>query len=138
MGPGDHSPAGGDVERHRRVELRVPGSERYLEMIRSVVGRTARLFGFSYDGVEDLALAVHEAAVLVLMTEPDGLTLSMVDEGLGRLLATEVRSEASQTGPWPPADLDHDIRWQVLSALCRDVRFLDDDGVGIGLRQPLR
>jgi hypothetical protein len=122
----------GDLE----MELRVPGSPHYLQTIRTVVGRAAHLMGFSFDGIEDLALAVDEAAVLLLERAPSVLWLRLEGGDSGVL---EVRIGTPATLPaWPPDDLENDTRWQILSALCERTWPISGSPSGVGLAQTTR
>jgi hypothetical protein len=120
------------------IEVRVPGSQDFLEILRSVVGRATRMAGFSFDGIEDFALAVDEAAVLLLSSEPTvlHLTTSPVAAGVSRIGV--LISVTAPQGAWPPPELGSDTRWQVLEAICEEVWILDDGRVGIGLAQSVR
>lgn len=121
-----------------RIDLRVPGNDRFLEMLRGVVGRAARAAGFTFDGIEDLALAVDEAAILLLEAEPDQLRLEIegVNPASGRLRAVITLIESST--PWPTPHLRDGMRWQVLSALIDEIVLLDDGRAGISLSQRVR
>ncbi|MFP3913393.1 MAG: hypothetical protein ACLFWM_00830 [Actinomycetota bacterium] len=122
-----------------RVSIRVPGEGRYIELLRSTVGRAARLSGFTFDGIEDLALAVDEAAVLLLDAEPLMLDLRLgeVGAGTGRMLVFVSMHDPARE--WVRDDqLGSDMRWQVLDALCEDVWLMDGRQPGIGLSQTVR
>lgn len=97
------------------MELRVPGSVRYLQTLRTVIGRAGHLLGFSFDGIEDLALAVDEAAVLLLELHPHALLLLLESTDDGDLEMRLVTNQPSLA--WPPPDLESDTRWQIVSAL---------------------
>lgn len=120
------------------IEITVPGADRYLEILRGVVGRAARICGFSYAGIEDFALAVDETAVLLLDTRPEHLSLRLerVVPGSGSLMARlTVRSPGVD---WPPKNVHSDLRWQILTALSEDVWLLDGEEQGVGLSQSVR
>ena len=117
-----------------RVELTTPGAEAYLEVIRAVVGRAARLAGFSFDGIEDLVLAVDEAAVLLLSTRPESVRLRMVSVDGGIEAMLHVKEPHHR---WPPEAVAEHTGWQVLHALCERV-WIATPQPGIGLFQGLR
>ncbi len=117
-----------------RIDLTVPGADSHLGVIRTVVGRAAMIAGFTFDGIEDFSLAIHEASALLLTGAPSRVVMSLWGEG--EVLIVEVRADGSD-GTWPAADLDEDIRWNLLNALCDRVWVLDGQ-VGIGLSQAKR
>lgn len=117
------------------IQLEVPGEDIYLEFLRGVVGRAARVKGFTYAGIEDFALAVDEAAVLLLETKPRRIRLELRGVRDPRDLTASLKIEGEGID-WPPANLEHDTRWQILAALCEEVRMISP--AGIGLAQPVR
>ncbi len=117
-----------------RIDLTVPGADSHLGVIRTVVGRAAMIAGFTFDGIEDFSLAIHEASALLLTGTPSRVLMSLWSEG--EVLMVEVRAEGSD-GTWPAGELGEDIRWNLLNALCDRVWVLDGQ-VGIGLSQSKR
>lgn len=118
------------------MELRVPGSAQYLQTIRTVVGRAGHLLGFSFDGIEDLALATDEASGLLIDGSSTSLCLSFESLSSGGL---EVRIVTAERIPnWPPDNLRDDTRWQILSALSERVWPITGETSGIGLSQSTR
>lgn len=119
------------------IEVTVPGDDRFLEVLRAAVGRAAHISGFTFDGIEDLALIVNEAAVLLLESHPTSIRLSAagVRPGTGAISA-EITAAGSGS-PWPPHGLASSMRWKVMSTLCESVWLLEA-GTGVGLRQSVR
>lgn len=118
------------------IELMVPAFDPFLQMVRSVVGRAAGMAGFTFDGIEDFALAVDEAATLLIEHSGSALRLAITGIEAGQLVATLDIGEADG---WPPSGLESDTGWQVLSALCDRVWVLDGPHQhGIGLSQLTR
>lgn len=118
------------------MELKVPGSAHYLQTIRTVVGRAGHLLGFSFDGIEDLALATDEASSLLIEGSPTSLCLSFESLSTGGL---EVHIVTADRIPnWPPDNLLDDTRWQILSALSEKVWPITGETSGIGLSQSTR
>lgn len=121
------------------ITLQVPGQDRFLGLVRGVVGRAAQIGGFTYSGIEDFSLVVDEAVVLLLEKEPRQLTLRLgeVAESSGRITVVVTVQDAKDD--WPPAhDLGQDMRWQVLDALCEEVWLVEGSDPGIGLAQSRR
>lgn len=118
------------------IELSFPAHPTSLEILRSVVGRAARIAGFSYDGIEDFAMAVDEAATLLFESDPYDVTLTISGmRPAGRLEV--VVTARDPTKALSLADLREGYRWDVLQALCEEVRWIDT-GTAIGLAQSTR
>lgn len=117
------------------IMLRVPPSGRFLELLRTTVGRIAHLAEFSFDGIEDMALAVDEAAVLILEYRPTGLELAVRETESG--LALEVTG-LGISEVWPPEGLEEDTRWLILSTVSEHSWIIRGDPAGIGLAQSSR
>lgn len=118
------------------VEVRVPASDSFIEILRGTAGRMARIAGMTYNGIEDFCLAVDEAAVLLLESTPTELAMSVAlapSDGLHVSLTM-----LSPRRQWPPADLESDTRWRIIGAMCEKMWVLDGDEVGIGLFQSVR
>lgn len=120
------------------IDVSVPGTEAFVEVLRGVIGRATRVAGFTFDGIEDFALAVDEAAVLLMETSPVRLHLRVLDVGPGRSSLTALITAEELDGSWPPTDLESSTRWQILATLCERVWLLDTGDVGIGLTQSVR
>lgn len=134
------SPTGYESRQDGTIVIRVPGSERFLEILRGAVGRATRISGFSYDGIEDFSLVIDEAAVLLLENRPGSLELTLSGVGSGSERVEAMLSMSNFAGSWPPAGLSEGTRWQIIEALCESVAILDDgtEGKGITLTQTVR
>lgn len=118
------------------IEISFPAHASSLEILRSVIGRASRIAGFSYDGIEDFAMAVDEAATLLIESRPSDLTLTL--RGMDAAERLEVRVSAhGQTKALSMAELRDGYRWDVLEALCEEV-WWDEAGTTIGLAQSTR
>lgn len=134
------SPIGSESSRDGTIVIRVPGSDRFLEVLRSAVGRATRISGFSFDGIEDFSLVINESAVLLLESGPASLELTLSGVGSGTERVKANLSMSNFAGIWPPAGLSDGTRWQIIEALCESVAILDDgmQGKGITLTQTVR
>jgi hypothetical protein len=119
------------------IEITVPGDDRFLEVLRAAVGRAAHISGFTFDGIEDLALIVNEAAVLLLDSRPTTIRMSATGVAPGTSALSAEITASGVRSPWPPDGLVSSMRWQVMSTLCESVWLLDG-GTGVGLRQSVR
>ena len=98
------------------AELRLPAEAAYVSVLRATAVSLAARLDFTVDDLEDLRMAVSEAAGLVLEQAPEGGTLEAAFAfGDGRVT---VRVGTVTDSPVPvPRD---DFAWQVLSALTVD------------------
>lgn len=134
------SPIGRHNAHTGTIVIRVPGSDRFLEILRAAVGRATRISGFSFDGIEDFSLVIDEAAVLLLENEPESLELTLTGVSAGTERVEANLSMSTFTGTWPPENLADGTRWQIIEALCESVSVLNDEarGKGITLAQTVR
>lgn len=99
------------------VLVRIPPTPEHLALLRTAVAGFAARDHFTLDQVDDLRLAVEEAAVQLLKHvagEGLSLTVSRTEPGL------EVRLSADVTGDEPVIDEDS-FSWVILRALADDV-----------------
>lgn len=110
------------------VLVRVPAKPELVRVLRAVASSVATRSEMSFEAVEEVRIAVDEAATLLLgLTAGDGavleLSLETLPEGLRGRIAVE---------PAPPSsDADRLQRtwpWRVLAGVCQDVAFVPQDG----------
>jgi serine/threonine-protein kinase RsbW len=109
------------------VRVSVPARPEFVHVLRGVVGAVAGRLPFTLDGVDDLRLAVDEAAAKLLSSpgEPQTLRLDLRPMP-GRL---ELVVAADVGAAWPPDGLEQSLTWKVLQALAENVRFERWNGV---------
>ena len=109
------------------VSVRVPAEAELVRVLRAVASSVATRAEMSFDSVEELRIAVDEAATLLLGLEaPDGavleLSLEQVTDGVRARIAVEPAPDVIDTDglrqTWP---------WRVLVGLCHDVAFAPQD-----------
>ena len=119
--------------RRADVELRVPADSAYVSVLRTTAAGLAARLDFTLDDVEDLRMAVSEAAAIVLETARPGTDLTMrlwVDPGA--VVAAVAVAEADGDG------VDEDgFAWQVLTTLASDAAVLSAEG-GLELELTVR
>lgn len=129
-------PVDGDTTERGAIEMCFPAQATSLEILRSVIGRASRIAGFSYDGIEDFAMAVDEAVTLLIESHPSDLILTLT--GMDSSERLEVRVSAQEpTKALSLAEMRDGYRWEVLQTLCEEV-WWDDVGTTIGLAQSTR
>jgi hypothetical protein len=99
----------------------IPAGKTYVHVLRSVVASVASRVPMSYDDVDDLRLAVDEAAARLLLLR-DVPTVSMsvrhAADGLDIVIAVPGDDLA-----WPEAAWENTLTWKILTALMERVRF---------------
>lgn len=133
----------GDIEQRPTapdpsLSLDLPASDTFLDLIRTGVGRMARRAGFSFDGIEDLALAANEAAGLLLSASPERLHIEVLEaDGSSPGLVLRI-SAAGCRGTWPPPALEQDVKWQVLEALSDAIQLHPEGSTGFIITQHVK
>ncbi len=107
------------------VVVSVPARAENVHVIRAVTASVASRVPISFDGIEDLKLAVDEASARLLAVGASANTLQL------RIEAFDDRLEATASvdvvvGSWPPPGIEDTFSWRVMSALV-DVVTLDVD-----------
>jgi serine/threonine-protein kinase RsbW len=107
--------------------LVMPARSDLLSLLRTVVADLAARRGFSYDAIDDLRIAVSEAATFLLGAGTAAsrlqLRVSPIDGGLSVGVSTDAATEG-----WPPPGADRTLAWQVLSALTDEAALVLDGG----------
>ncbi|MEJ5946176.1 anti-sigma regulatory factor [Pseudokineococcus basanitobsidens] len=103
------------------VVLRLPADPAYLSVLRTTAAALGARLDLTLEEVEDVRIAVDEAAALVLGSPPIGQTgvLEAVFEASPRRLAVLVHGPA---GSLPGRG---EVAWAVLEALAGDVRAVE-------------
>ena len=107
--------------------LDLPARSDLLALLRTVVADLAARRGFSYDAIDDLRIAVSEAATFLLGAASPAsrlqLRISPSSDGLVVGISTDAVTDA-----WPPPGADRSLAWQVLSALTDEAALALDNG----------
>jgi serine/threonine-protein kinase RsbW len=106
------------------VIVTVPASAGHLAILRTTVGGFAARDQFTLDQVDDLRMAVEEAAVQLLRQmrgERIEMTIQTTDNGV------EVRLSGEVPGAAPVID-DSSFSWTILRALADDLRIDQNEG----------
>jgi serine/threonine-protein kinase RsbW len=113
------------------VEIRIPATSAYVVLLRSAVGALASRLDFTLDRLDDLRLAVDEAAALLLGdAAPDSDLIFRATEDNGILDVTLLAPTRKRRPP-----VAGSFAWTVLTALVDEVRAdVDGDVVTISLR----
>lgn len=104
------------------VTLSVPPTPGYLALLRTVVGGCAGREGFTLDQIDDVKMAVDEAAVQLLRSsQGTGISIDVV---IGEA-ALEVHISA-EVGDEQPVIDESSFSWTILQALSDELRVEND------------
>ena len=95
------------------VELRLPADGAYASVLRTLTAGLAARLDFTMDDIEDLRIAVSEAAAMVLDEADPGAVLDCRFQLGGNQLALTIGAEAQA----PTAPDYESFGWQVLATL---------------------
>lgn len=117
------------------VSVTVPATPRAIDVLRSVAGVVAGRTPMGFDRVDDLRLAVSEAAGRLIQAAGGTGTIRQevaVDDHSVRI---DLTLPAADIGRWPIGPNIDAFSWVVIETLADDVNeSMTDDGPGIGLR----
>jgi serine/threonine-protein kinase RsbW len=105
------------------IHVRVPARPDFVRVLRAVASSVAARGEMSFDAVEEIRIAVDEAATLMLGLRSDGAgTLAMSLEPFGNGLRARITLTPGAI-PRDPDELRTSWPWRVLAGLCDDVVF---------------
>ncbi len=106
-----------------QVELRVPADSAYASVLRTTAAALAARVDFTIDDIEDLRMAVAEAAALVLEQADAAADLTCRFDLAPERLTVRLDAPAADAAP----DLDS-FAWQVLTTLASSADIDAGDG----------
>jgi serine/threonine-protein kinase RsbW len=102
------------------IRVSVPARAEFVHVLRAVTATVASRVPVSFDGIEDLRLAVDEACAQLLALDGPPTMLTLLLRPLPERLEVVVRIDAAAEG-WPPPALERTLGWRVLTALVEAV-----------------
>jgi serine/threonine-protein kinase RsbW len=120
-------------ERRDAVTVTVPAHPEYVHVLRAVAASVASRARVTVDAVDDLRLAVTEAASRLLAIRAGLSTLTLEAEVLEDRIELAVRADAP-VADWPPPGFEQTLAWTVMTALVDAIRpELSGDGPALRL-----
>lgn len=114
------------VMEDRSLQVTIPADSRYVRVMRMVASRGAVAGGMRYDRIEDLALAMDEAAAELLEVD-GGSALHGEVVAAGDRLSVRLWIDAS-TDRWPSPTWSGSLGEAVLASTSGEVTFEESDG----------
>ncbi len=105
------------------VIVTVPAQAGCVHVLRAVVAGVAARLDLSIDDVEELRIAVDEAAVLLLQLHPLATALRAEVTADPRALTIRLSSDTALSSDWPPAGAEEAWPWRVISGLSDEAGF---------------
>ena len=109
------------------ASVTIPANANHVHVLRAVAASVAARLPMSLDDVDDLRLAVDEAAARLLQLRGGG-ELTLVVGATPDGLDVSVSSDA-ESSTWPGPDTKSTLPWKILTALADQVAFERRDGV---------
>jgi len=107
------------------VSVAVPAHPDHVHVLRAVTASVAARLPMSLDDVDDLRLAVDEAASRLLQL-PQGTRVVLDVAARSEGLEISITTDADATR-WPEPDAKSSLPWKILTALAERVVFERDD-----------
>lgn len=109
------------------VSIKIPSSADHVSLLRALIGMYAAHENFTLEEVDDMRMAVEEAAVQLLRRSV-GDHISMELNSDGPTLSAELRSAVPGN---EPVMKETSFSWTILSALSDDVSLTSHEGTAV-------
>jgi len=109
------------------VYVSIPATPQHVHVLRTVAGGVAARLDATLDEIEDLRLAVDEAAGGMLAAGP-AATLHLSMDPAERRVNVRLATDAQVNGQWSPVEARGSFSAQILAALVDDLSFEADEG----------
>jgi serine/threonine-protein kinase RsbW len=109
------------------ITVTIPADPEFLHILRQLTGGVAARLRLTIDDIEDLKLAVDEAASSMLTRLPVASEITLALDTDGAALRATVSSDAT-TDVWPIKGLLDSLAWKVIIGLVGDASAERDDG----------
>jgi serine/threonine-protein kinase RsbW len=108
------------------VTVTVPSDPEFLHVLRQLTGGVAARLALTIDDIDDLKLAVDEAASSMLTLLPSSTEIALaLNTDVDTLRATVSSDAASEA--WPIPGLFDSLSWKVITGLVGDARAERDE-----------
>lgn len=109
------------------VKLSVGSTGESVYLLRTVVASIAARLDFSLDDIDDLTLAVSEAAAFLLAEATHLSRLSLRVAASGSRVEAVLSIDPSGV-EWPPPNVRNGLAWKILSGLADEADFVHEAG----------
>ena len=119
------------------VVVTVPAQAASVHVLRAVVASVAARLELSIDAVEEMRIAIDEAAALLLLLQLDAATVLRAQISADASTVTTLLStDGALVSEWPPPGAEGSWPWRVITGLCDEAAFeRHADGPAILMRR---
>ena len=107
------------------IALRIPAQAEYLHITRAVVGAAALRLDLTYEALDDLRLAVDEAATRLLLTPGTHIDVRIIPRG--RVIEVRLSTDSAREA-FPDEEERTALAWTLMDALVDEVEAGASDG----------
>lgn len=104
----------------------VPANAAFIHILRAAVAGVTASFSHDLDTIDDLRLAITEAAACLLRSDAPGTSVEMTVTA-GQERVEVLASRAGRTDRWPPTGAAADLARLVLEATVHELAFDTDE-----------
>jgi serine/threonine-protein kinase RsbW len=104
------------------VIVTVPARPGFVHVLRAVVASVAARLELSIDDIEEMRIAIDEAAALLLNLHGPATSLRAELTADREGLSVELSSDVSVSSEWPPPGIEEAWPWRVITGLCDQAR----------------
>jgi serine/threonine-protein kinase RsbW len=118
------------------VVVTVPASPGFVHVLRTVVASVSARIELSLDVVEEMRIAIDEAAALLLHLHAPATTLraELIADAAG--LTIRLSSDVAVSSDWPPPGTEDAWPWRVITGLCDEAGFdVSTNGPAVWMRR---
>ncbi len=105
------------------VVVTVPARPGFVHVLRTVVASVAARIELSLDEVEEMRIAIDEAAALLLQLHAPVTTLRAELTADAAGLTIRLASDVAVSSDWPPPGTEEAWPWRVITGLCDEAGF---------------
>lgn len=109
------------------ITITVPSDAGYVHILRQLTGGVAARLRLTIDDIDDLKLAIDEAASCLLIHLPDPSQITLALDVHHDSLRATISSDASSDA-WPTPELLGSLSWKVIDGLVAGASAERDDG----------
>ena len=121
------------------VVVTVPADAGSVHVLRAVAASVAARLDLSIDDVEEMRIAIDEAASLLLQLHAQATVLRAELTADAGALTTRLSSDAALSSDWPPPGAEESWPWRVITGLSDEAGFdVSPDGPAVWMRRSRR